>query len=281
MIASLKSELRKLLTVRSTYFVSIIAIGFVILLTWIMVWDISSTLKAEQTAAQAQISESPPPAPEGEPFDAAKIAADHQQWLATRQREVVMNSFSTVTTFIVIIVILQIIHEYRYNTIMYTLTSSRSRTKVFLSKLAVLMGFSVVMGFVAVLASLATYTIALGYFDVTLPAQQLGWAGALLRGSLYCVAFASFGAIIAFLSRNIALAIAAFLIVPSTVENLLGLWLKHNTVYLPFSSMSQIVLYNPQAKGSLDFKHAVMTTAIYLLVLYALTWYLFIKRDAN
>lgn len=285
MIPQIKSELRKLLSVRSTYIVSILAIALVMFFSWILVWDVSAALKAETNEVATNISEAPPETPventEMKPEDIAQIEADHQEWLTTRQREVAMNSFSTAATFIAIILILQIIHEYRYNTIAYTLTSSKNRSRVFLSKTVVLTGFAVLMSILALVASLAVYRISYDYYNLSLPAQNLELADVILRGSLYTIAFTAFAAIIAWISRNIALAIAAFLIIPSMVEQLLSIWLKDDAVYLPFSAVSQIVLYNPQAKGSLDLQHALIATGAYLVVLYPLTWYLFLKRDAN
>ncbi len=288
MLGTFKAEIRKLLSVRSTYVISVLAIAICVLLSWVLLRDVNQQVKTNERAAQAAITASEAPSPEqgAESFEGMptpeEMEAQWQEHLSTLQREIVMNSFSTMAVMLVIIVILQIIHEYRHNTIMYTLTTSNSRTKVFLAKTTTLLLYAGLVGLIGVAVSVITYYFLLNQYDLTMPAQNLEWGGALLRGLLYIWAFMSVGAIIAWLSRSVAMAIAAILIFPSTIESLLTLLLKENSIYLPFSAMTQIVLYNPNnPPESLGFAQALLVTAIYLAILYPVTWYLFLRRDAN
>lgn len=288
---NLKSELRKLFSVRSTYVVSAMALMIVVLMVWVLVRDYKSVVQVDSTTDTASVSapaedvSSQAPTEELTAEEAAQRAeaeAGFEEYKSTRQREIIINSISTVASFALVIVILQIVHEYRWNTIMHTLTASRSRTKVFITKTGVLLGYALLLAALGALVGLITYHITLAIYDVTMPPQVVDWGQIALRGSLFMVTFVSFAAIIAYLSRNIALAIAGILIFPSTIEPLLGLLLKHNAIYLPFSANSQIILFNQHnPPDSLGFSQALITTLIYLAILYPLTWYLFLKRDAN
>ena len=67
--------------------------------------------------------------------------------------------------------------------------------------------------------------------------------------------------------------------VPTTVEPLLGLLLKENTKYLPFTALDSTVgaSISPNTLSSGD---AILVSTGYLLVTLAVTWLLFVKRDA-
>lgn len=101
MLAALKSEFRKFLTVRSTYIVTGLIIAAVAFFS-IYVF--------------------------GYQFGIA--TPDNPRYLY----DVIYNVIGIFVTFSAILAILLVTHEYRYNTINYTLTSSRSRVKVLLSK---------------------------------------------------------------------------------------------------------------------------------------------------
>src|SRR5579875_3621494 len=111
MIASIKAELRKLLTVRSTYFISIIALIIVILVAG---W--------------------------GNGFRADTSSLRSSSFLASQATNAVL--FDGI--LIAIIGLLLLGHEYRYNTILYTLTSSKSRVKSLLAKVIVVSIFALI-----------------------------------------------------------------------------------------------------------------------------------------
>src|ERR1700733_14101281 len=100
MIPALKAEFRKLWTVRSTYlilaFVLVIAIFFGF---YVSGWKIDK----------------------GALHDPGTLALD------------VTSAISAVSVFASLIGVLLVTHEYRFNTIMYTLTASNSRSKVLLA----------------------------------------------------------------------------------------------------------------------------------------------------
>src|ERR1700744_3733974 len=103
MIATLKAEFRKLLTVRSTYVITGLVLVLVIFVAfYVEGWRLDSAGLRDPT----------------------QLAGD-------------VTGALMITVFGAIVAILLMTHEYRYNTIMYTLTSSNSRSKVFISKFIV------------------------------------------------------------------------------------------------------------------------------------------------
>ncbi len=255
MMASLKSEFRKLLSVRSTYVVSILAL----LLTGGLMAFYVEGFWGKSGSAAGSLTE-----------------------LALR--EVAMNALSSISIFVAIVATLQVVHEYRHNTIMYTLTASNSRTKAFISKVIAVLSYTVVFATICMLVSVVMYLLGVALRGGVLPAQDIDWLSVLGRGLFLNVAYALIGLIVAYLSRNIALAIAVLLIIPSTVEPLLGILLKDNAKYLPFNALNNVVLWNPEAAGNprvLAFGTAVAVSLAYLAFGLIVTWYLFLRRDAN
>lgn len=254
MLATIKSELRKLLSVRSTYVIAILAF----LLTALMSFYVEGYWG--KSGSQAG--------------NAGALALN----------EIAMNTLSTISIFIAITAILQVVHEYRHNTIMYTLTASNSRTKALLAKIAVVVGYSVAFSFVFLGLSVGLYYLGLALRGATLPPQTIDWLEVIGRGVFYNIAYASIGLIIAYLSRNIAAAIATLLIVPTTVEPLLTLLLKDNAVYLPFAALEKVIMIEGSpafVQGELSVSKAVAISVGYLLVGWLVTWQLFLRRDAN
>jgi hypothetical protein len=93
------------------------------------------------------------------------------------------------------------------------------------------------------------------------------------------------GLLLALLTRNQVASIVALFVVPDLAEQLLGLLLKHNTVYLPFSSLNQVINTggdrNMATSSNLSPAKAAGVYCIYLAVGWFVAWLLFIKRDAN
>lgn len=252
--ATLKSELRKLLSVRSTYVIAALTLLLISIMSFYVegYWGKSGSAAGQVT----------------------NLAL----------REITTNTLSSVTIFIAIIVILQVVHEYRHSTIMYTLTSSNSRTKALLAKVFVLTGFAVVFSLVGLIFSLAVYMLGITLRDVSLPIQTINWLDVVGKGLFYNVAYASIGLIIAYVSRNIAAAIAFVLITPTTVEPLLGILLKDKAVYLPFAALDKVVAIEGSpslVQGQLSFSTALTVSLVYLAIGWLVTWQLFIRRDAN
>ena len=72
--------------------------------------------------------------------------------------------------------------------------------------------------------------------------------------------------------------IAAFLIAPDIVQNLLALVIKDNARFLPFSAMQQIIGSGMQQLSPVK---ALLVTAAWLLGGWLIAWLLFLRRDAN
>lgn len=250
MKAILTSEFRKLLTIRSTYILFIFASAINVFFSLFVEGykGVSGTPAAQATAGA--------------------------------YTEIMGNAIGLAMVFAAISVILFITHEYRYNTIMYTLTANVNRTKVLLGKLFVGFVFGVIYGLIAAGLALLSYHIGLSLRGATLPAQDIDMLVQLGRTVFYCAGYVLIAALIAMITRSVVAGIAIFLIVPSTAEPLLGLLLKGNAKYLPFtaldSTMSVSMVQNALSAGA-----AMVVSSIYLTAGLAVTWYLFVKRDAN
>lgn len=253
MLTALKSEFRKLLTVRSTYLITGIVTVLVIFISFFL-----QGWKLQPGALQ-------------DPF---QLAGD-------------VTGALSVTVFGAIIAILLVTHEYRYNTIMYTLTSSNSRTKVMAAKFIVVSAYAVFLTvLIGVLSPLLAYLGAHAHGYTFVP-QTFHYGDLAWRSLFYGWGYAMAGLLLAFLTRNQVASIVALFMVPTVVENLLGiLLLKHNAVYLPFTALSQVLNGPTSGAGqptssSLSSGHAAGVYCIYLVVGWVVAWYLFVKRDAN
>jgi ABC-type transport system involved in multi-copper enzyme maturation permease subunit len=256
MLATIKSEFRKLLSVRSTYFVCLLSL----ILVGIYLFYIEGFLGRTGSSTAR------------ETMNGSALS------------EAALGVFSSTGIFIAIIAILQAVHEYRHNTIMYTLTTSSSRTKALFSKALVLTGFGVFFALFCVAFGIGMYLLALSIKGASLPPQTTDWAHVLGRGVFYSAAYASLGMIIAFLSRNIAAAIAIFLVFPTAVENLLVLLLRDNAVYLPFSALEKVLAVPGNqgiAKGDLSVPGAILVSCGYLAIGWVITWILYLRRDVS
>ncbi len=129
MMPALKAEFRKLWTVRSTYVILAISLLLILLM-----------------------------AGYGEGFKADK-AALHNSGLLARE---ITSAITALGVFGALVSILLFSHEYRYNTIMYSLTSANNRSKLLLAKILAMTGFAVLFSLVTgVISPLATLAGAL------------------------------------------------------------------------------------------------------------------------
>jgi ABC-type transport system involved in multi-copper enzyme maturation permease subunit len=249
MITNLKAEFRKVFSVRSTYVILV----FVFLLEILFAFYTSGW----------------------------RIGA-HDLHNPNTLANDITSAVNAVSIFVALIATLLMTHEYRYNTIMYSLTFSRSRSRVLLAKIlvvsAVAIVFTIVVGGLSPLLSvLGAHANHLKFAPQTLHYGTLIWQN-LFFGWGYAMA----GLLIAALIRNQIGAIVTLFIAPSTVEALLGLLLKKNTVYLPFSALHTVI-----GQGMGDYVHAITPThaaevfMTYLIGGWIIAWILFIRRDAN
>ncbi len=254
MNATLRSEFRKLLTVRSTYVVSALALVMIAIFSfWV------EGYKGLSGSAAALVNNK-------------------------ALQETVINAGSTVAVFSEITAVLFVVHEYRHNLIMYTLTASNSRTKVLAAKVITIAAWTTAFTLFASVFAIGCYMIGIALRDASLPPQDWNVLSSFGRVLFYNVAFTSIGLMIGFLTRNIAGALVMVFVAPNTIEPLLGLLLKNNAVYLPFAAMERIITTSASQSltpGSLSPTRAMLVTSIYLLVGWAVTWTLFQRRDAN
>lgn len=251
MIPTLKAEFRKLLTVRSTYIVAVVAAVFIAIVC----------LYAEGYKGNTS---SP----------AAKLSATALEYIMTSTAGLVAVTASLVA-------ILLVVHEYRYSTIMYTLTANARRSQVVLAKIVAVISFALVFGLLMIGWALASYGIGLALRGAALPAQDVHFWVQLGYAAYYFVGYALVGLGLAFITRNITACVAILLITISTIEPILGaLLFKDNSKYLPFNSLDAVLGMSGQP-APLAPSAALGVSAIYLGVLVGIAWLLFLRRDVS
>ncbi len=255
MMATLKSEIRKLLTTRATYIWVAIAYAFLLFVSF---W--------------------------GEGFKSGMInGPDAQHFLA-----------DTVTLHAIllgiigaILAMLLMTQEYRHNTILYSITLANRRSKVLWSKIIAVLVFDALFALVGGILGLLGIIIGVHLAGhVSIPPQDnplLTYFGKMI---FYCEGWALAALMIGALLRNQVAALAFLLIVPNTIEGLLSLVLKHYSVYLPFSALSQVTQQAhgasvDSATGSLSPIKGAVVFGIYLIVGWIITFMLFSRRDAT
>jgi ABC-type transport system involved in multi-copper enzyme maturation permease subunit len=194
----------------------------------------------------------------------------------------ITSAVSAVSIFAALVATLLMTHEYRYNTIMYSLTLSRRRSTVLLAKVLVVSAFAII--FTLIVGTLSPLLADLGAHahHLKLAPQTLHYGMLLWRSLFFGWGYAMAGLLIAALIRNQIGAIVTLFIAPDTVEGILSLLLKKNTVYLPFSALHTVI-----GQGMGDYLnaitplHAAMVFMVYLVVGWAIAWGLFLRRDAN
>jgi len=248
MLASLKSEFRKLLTVRSTYLIT----GFVVLLvSFLSFWVFGYKTSVESLADP------------------------------TFMREMLYNLFGVFVTFATIIAILHVAHEYRYNMITYTLTASRSRVAVLTAKTIVLLTYATIAGLAVLAISYVGIKLGISLRDVTLVDQTIPGSFIWQLGA-YLWGYVLTGIIIAVLIRGLVGSIVAYFLIP-TVEQLISLWLKTQGKYLPFRSLEAIAASNTPTPLGENLSHttALIVFSVYLAIFGTIAVVSFVKRDAN
>lgn len=240
MLPLLHAEFRKVFTIRSTYILSVVAL---LLAGFISFWVLGY---------------------HGNPLSST-IAAD-----------AIQSSSMVIGLFVSIVAILLVTHEYRYNTIMYTLTSSNSRTKVLFAKLLVVTGYA--LGFTMFISAMVALLAWLGVtmrYDIVVSQRFHLW-DTMWRTLFFVWGYVLMGMIFALLFRHVVGTIVTFAVLPNTIEGLLSLLLKEDAKYLPFSALNQV-----QADASLSPGKGALVFSAYLVVGWVIAWLLFLRRDAN
>ncbi len=249
MIRTIRAEFRKVFSIRSTY----VILGLIVVLLILFGFYVGGWHSEKSDLAN--------------PF---------------RLFQVAQQSISFVVIFPALIGVLLFTHDFRYNTLAYSLTLSNSRTKVLLAKIIVVSVLSIVTA--AVVGGLAPLLAKWGIsaHHLKLVHQHFSVGALAWRGLVYGWGYAMMGLLFAALIRNQIGAIVTLFIVPDTVEGLLSIWLKSNTVYLPFSALHTVLGTGVSVKSTkLTPVHALYVFLGYLIIGWAVSWYLFIHRDAS
>ncbi len=262
MIATLRAEFKKLFTVRSTYLLMLLAL----LLTGFLSFYVEGVKNtAGMNIANARTS-----------LFLSGTITQHA---------------NTVSIFCALIALLLMAHEYRYNTIVYTLTASNSRSKVLFAKIIAVLIFVLGLSLLLTAASFGFIFAGAAAAGHHLPPQSINYMTYFAKTAFACEAFAMAGLLFATLIRNQVGAIAALFILPNTVEGLLSLLLKNNSIYMPFTALQEVIqaptlsgvksVAREAARGSLTPPKGALVFLAYLVPGWIVTWYLFLRRDAT
>lgn len=264
MVPALKSEFKKLFSIRSTYGWLLLAFAIVGIYAFYGEGfnDASNLLKSHA------------------PNDGARL------FVAGTINQ--MANF--VSIFVSFIALLLITHEYRYNTITYTLTAANRRSKVILAKIIAVMSFVFIYSVVLTIFGLLMIYLGLSFANHVLPHQDISYLTYLGKSVFNSEGYALAALLLGLLIRNQVGAVASLIIIPGPVEGLLSLLLKTKSVYLPFTALQQVIQtptvpgshpVHPNNTGTLTPVHGVEVFLVYLVAIWAIGWYLFLRRDAN
>jgi ABC-2 type transport system permease protein len=249
MMTNLKAEFRKVFSVRSTY----------VILAFVFILELIFALYASGWRASAGDLHSP-----------------------TTWANDVTSAVSAVSVFVALMATLLMTHEYRYNTIMYSLTLSKSRSQVLLAKILVISALAIIFTIIVGVLSPLLSDLGARAHHLTFAPQTLHYGTLVWRSLFFGWGYAMAGLLIAALVRNQIGAIVTLFIAPDTIEGLLSLVLKQHTVYLPFSALHTVI---GQGMGTylnaITPAHAAEVFMGYLVVGWLVAWVLFVRRDAN
>jgi ABC-2 type transport system permease protein len=244
MISALYAEFCKLLTIRSTYIISAVSL---LLSGFIAFWGYG--YKGGPVYAQSTF------------------------------QGVALTVVSIVGIFVGIIAILLICHEYRYNTIGYSLTSSNRRLKVLLAKFVVLAGFAIIMALLSTGFAIAMVALGARVGGFSMSTQFVDVYSLLWKVIVYMIGSAWLGLILGFLSRSLVFAIVAYFVLP-VIMPLAHQLLKISDNVLITSAQEQILQASP-TDGVYSPLASAGVFGAYLLVGLIVAIILFLRKDAN
>lgn len=247
MRAAIKAEFTKLLTIRSTYFLT----GLV----WVIIAIVS--------------------------FYAIGYKANQGTLLSPHLlQETVFGMAAFVGIVASIVGVLVLAHEYRYNTINYSLTISNSRTKVLVSKFLVVTVYAVVFGVASIALAIGLIHAGAAAHGYTVGSQSYGFWPIIGQAVFSVWANAMAGLILVVLIRSMVGSIVALFIVPA-VEGLLGqVLLKTNVGYLPFTALGQVTPLGLDS-GGFSVTKSLLIVTVYIVIFAVIAHQLFLRRDAN
>lgn len=247
MIPAIKAEFRKLFSVRSTYLIIIASLLITILFAGII---------------------------NGLKVDAATLSSPH--FLADQS----INAVVFLGFIFAFAGLLLSSHEYRYMTIAYTLTTVNRRYKVMTAKFIVITVFAVLMSLVITFFSPLCTIVGASLADKQIGSQIFDIWSIIWRCIVCGWGYSMYAFIILMIIRNQIGAIILFLLTPLIGENILGLLLKQNISYLPFTALQAVAA--PTSLGNhTTSAHQTVIVSIYIVIGLLVSTVLFIRRDAN
>lgn len=253
MISALKAEFAKLTSVRSTY----IWTGIMVVITLFLSGYVYGNAQAKQALISTSFM-----------YDAMYFS---------------LGFFGMAAT---ILAILLVTHEYRYKTIDYTLTASRSRLTVFVAKALVMLGYAFVGGVIVSILSYIGLKVGLNLSNTVMIAQEFPVAEVIAKFAVYLLSYTMIGLIFGYIFKSVIIAIVAYFVVPS-IEGVVSIVIKTDLPkYLPFRSFDAVaasptLLANGPEVQVLTQGAAIVTSLIYISVFTVIAALLFIRRDAN
>ncbi len=257
MIAAIKAEFRKLFSIRSTYILIGLALVYIIFYNFYIIgWRAGSSHDL--------------------------ISLKNPLYLVIQAARA--RGIAPPILFSSIIAVLLMAHEYRYGTIMYTLTSSNSRNKTLLAKIIAITGFTIIFSAFVELLSPSLVILGLHAHHLSYASQIFYYREFIWRVLFYCWAYAMIAVLLAIFFRNLVAAIVSLFLLPVTVEPLIGLLLNANQQqYLPFTALSGVLNNGLLKSGASELSagRSALIVLAYLIIGWIIGWILFLRRDAN
>lgn len=247
MIPAIKSEFRKLLTVRSTYVNVAICLAIIGLFA-----GFGSDFRAEPASLQ----------------DSSYL----------------MSQSTSAIVFVGLILafvgLLLAGHEYRYNTIMYTFATANRRYKVLFAKFVAITTFALAASVLVAFFSPLCTIVGVNLAGKELMPQTFDLWPVLWRCMFTGWGYAIYAFVLILIIRNQIGAIVTFLLVPLIGENILMQLFKNIGQYLPFTTV-QAVAAPAELGNHTTSAHAVVVVLVYAAVGLLVSTVLFARRDAN
>ncbi|MEJ0072906.1 MAG: hypothetical protein WDN27_02345 [Candidatus Saccharibacteria bacterium] len=247
MLSAIKAESRKLLTVRSTYGIIIVSLLIVALFAGF-----------------------------GEGF--------HDTAAALRSPQLLMGESSSAIVFVGLILafagLLLTGNEYRYSTIMYTLSSTNRRNKILFAKFLVISIFAIITSIIVAFFSPLCTIVGVHLHGGTIGPQSFDYWSVIWRCVFCGWGYAMLAFILVAILRNQIGAIVTFLLVPLIGENIITAIWKSSGKYLPFTAVQSIAEPNGLGNHTTSV-HAMTVVLVYVVVGLLASAVLFARRDAN
>ncbi len=244
MIPLIRSEIRKITTVRSTYVILGLSVLLVLLLN-----SLAGMLNKYG-------------------FDVDYLA------------ELIRSTARGTSSLLGLIVLLQVTHEYRYNIVYYTMTLVRKRFSIVLAKAIVASGVVLLGAIILQVVGLLSIALSVAVSGDTLGTQIVPWGDIVTRGSVYVWGAGMYALIIGLLVRYQVGAIVVYFVGAALAEQFLGLLLKSNAGYLPFQALEG-VMAAPGTAGVFSPEKSMAIMLGWIIVAGAVAVFLFNRRDAN